>query len=329
MSKKKNPTGETNQPDPASFPKGSAADDRQAPPIETQPEQKAVEQETADIPVKDTSPDLQSVQKEEVEPQVDKDTLETPVPDALPQGLQDTPDSGVQTVDLPEQAAEVAPDDTQRTDAGEGPVAQPAPGRRFKRIAWLVVVVLLVAGGLLAYSQFARSSSDRVADTSLIEKVGRLVVVPPDEVPKVSTVVDPSQTDQPFLANAQKGDKVLLYLAASRAIVYRPSTGQIVNMGPLVQPQPRLFVRNGTNKPISESFDMKIKNLSGYQYISQDKANDRRYAKTIVIDVTGSRPDVARRLAEELDVSVGELPEGESRPDADVLIITGSDISSR
>ncbi len=69
----------------------------------------------------------------------------------------------------------------------------------------------------------------------LIEKVGEIAVLPQDEVPNVATVVDKETlSNQPFFALAQNGDKVLIYSQAQRAYIYRPSTHQMVNVGPLI-----------------------------------------------------------------------------------------------
>lgn len=69
---------------------------------------------------------------------------------------------------------------------------------------------------------------------ALAEKVGRLMTLPKDEVPTVSTVSDPSKlASQSFFAKAEIGDKVLIYTQAKIAVLYDPSTDTIINVAPV------------------------------------------------------------------------------------------------
>ena len=54
--------------------------------------------------------------------------------------------------------------------------------------------------------------------------VGKLMILP-DEKPQIATVVDPDTLvkEQPFYEGVNKGDKVLFYAEAKRAIIYSPS----------------------------------------------------------------------------------------------------------
>ncbi|HSW78826.1 MAG TPA: hypothetical protein VLF88_02310, partial [Candidatus Babeliales bacterium] len=68
----------------------------------------------------------------------------------------------------------------------------------------------------------------------LVAKVSTLTVLPAGETPTVATVTDITKLkDQPFFANAQNGDKVLIYTKAKKAYLYRPSTGKIINIAPV------------------------------------------------------------------------------------------------
>lgn len=68
----------------------------------------------------------------------------------------------------------------------------------------------------------------------LINKVGKLTVLPTGETPTVATVTDISKLkDQAFFVNAVNGDKVLIYTQAKEAFLYRPSTNKIINIAPV------------------------------------------------------------------------------------------------
>lgn len=69
---------------------------------------------------------------------------------------------------------------------------------------------------------------------SLVDEVGKLMLLP-NEAPTVATVTDPTQLQgQPFFVNAKTGDKVLIYAAARKAILYSPSEKRIVEVAPLI-----------------------------------------------------------------------------------------------
>ena len=64
-----------------------------------------------------------------------------------------------------------------------------------------------------------------------IEAVGKLYSLPKDEKPSVATVSDKAKLkDQPFFASAENGDITLIYSTAKLAILYRPSSGKIINV---------------------------------------------------------------------------------------------------
>ena len=64
----------------------------------------------------------------------------------------------------------------------------------------------------------------------LIETVGKLIELPKGEDPTVATVSNREQlANQAFFSKAQNGDKVLVYNKARIAVLFRPTTGKIIN----------------------------------------------------------------------------------------------------
>lgn len=78
------------------------------------------------------------------------------------------------------------------------------------------------------------------ATDALVKEVGKLMILPTNEDPTVLNITDPQRiiSQQPFFTGAVTGDKLLVYKAASRAIVYSPSRHLIVNVGPVTNDQP-------------------------------------------------------------------------------------------
>lgn len=68
-----------------------------------------------------------------------------------------------------------------------------------------------------------------------IDRVGKLLVLPRDETPTMATVDDREKLkDQAFFADAENGDKILLYTQSRKAIIFRERENRIVNVGPIL-----------------------------------------------------------------------------------------------
>lgn len=112
-------------------------------------------------------------------------------------------------------------------------------GQRVYRVIIPVIAILAIAAAGYFYWQVRILKQDPqvVAQqevASLVAKVGRLVVLPADETPTVATVSDPEALkDQAFFAKAEKGDKVLIYTTAKKAILYSVTMNKIIDVAPL------------------------------------------------------------------------------------------------
>lgn len=123
---------------------------------------------------------------------------------------------------------------------------RPRIGRLIRRVSGspLLVLILVVAVGLAVYfftkyqdAQEKLKNPEIVAKAEtevLVEQLGKLAVLPVDETPTVATVSDVSKlSGQTFFANAQNGDKVLIYSKAKKAFLYRVKENKIINIAPL------------------------------------------------------------------------------------------------
>ncbi len=102
----------------------------------------------------------------------------------------------------------------------------------------LIVIVAVALAGYFYYQvRLLKQNPQAIAAqeaTDLINKVGKLMVLPEGETPTIATVSDPTQLkDQPFFASAKKGDKVLIYTKAKKAILYSETLNKILEVAPL------------------------------------------------------------------------------------------------
>lgn len=120
------------------------------------------------------------------------------------------------------------------------PTNKPRPRSFLKKYFALILILLVIILGITSayfYKKSTSSKTDQISQAeikSLVQKVGRLAVVPTDETPTIATVSDPDALkNQAFFVDAKKGDKVLIYSNAKKAFLYDPSADKIVNIAPL------------------------------------------------------------------------------------------------
>ncbi|MBX4181326.1 DUF4366 domain-containing protein [Candidatus Parcubacteria bacterium] len=92
-----------------------------------------------------------------------------------------------------------------------------------------ILVVLLVVAGAFYYFKIYKLKTPQTGDA--VEMVSKLIMLPEGEKPTVATISDPALLQgQPFFANAQKGDELLIYSVAQKAYLYRPSINKLIEV---------------------------------------------------------------------------------------------------
>jgi hypothetical protein len=106
---------------------------------------------------------------------------------------------------------------------------------RENRVAAILSFLLacaVVISVILYFRIPKNAEADQTKDLErTLQKVSRIMVLPANEEPTLATVTDLSKLkDQPFFANAQEGDKVLIYPRSLKAILYSPSKDKIIEV---------------------------------------------------------------------------------------------------
>lgn len=112
---------------------------------------------------------------------------------------------------------------------------------KWKLVPWFLAVALVLAIAAAGYFywqtvQLQKNPQQQAIKEAqeLVAKVSKLIVLPTGETPTIATVSDPDKLkEQPFFANAQKGDKVLIFTNAKKAILYSPTSNKIVEVAPI------------------------------------------------------------------------------------------------
>jgi len=85
----------------------------------------------------------------------------------------------------------------------------------------------------------------------------------------------------------------------------------------------KVAVYNGTNiKGLAQSITDKISGIQGIEIGNKTNAKGN-YEKTMVIDLSGDNSEAVSKIIEAIGGEAGELPQGEIKPDADILVIGG------
>ncbi len=227
----------------------------------------------------------------------------------------------------------------------------------FVKVGGVVIVLLVViVAGVAAYQYytFQKKVNAQVNLPSepdvLIKQVGSLMELPLDEEPTIATVSDVTKLkDQQFFHSAENGDKVLIYQKAKKAILYRPSTEKIIDVGPVniddsevasasdsaelegtdtkdtAKNTPvEVSVYNGTKRAgLARNAATKLKSDYELATVVEQSNSLKDYKETIVIDTTGKQKAHADALAKLIGGKAVSFPEGEKKPEGAILIILG------
>lgn len=211
----------------------------------------------------------------------------------------------------------------------------------------IIITITGIFGSYFYYNKYKEMKANPNLETqkeneSLVAALGKLMELPTDEMPTVATIVDKEKLqDQAFFAKAENGDKLLAFTKAMKAILYRPSTNKIIEVAPIVITPPqeakkdipatqapaelRIAYYNGTETVgLSGQTEKTVQTAyPNYQTNIITNASKKDYTENIIIDLTGSLSKEVDELARLLGGSITSLPDGEIRPDADILIISG------
>jgi len=113
--------------------------------------------------------------------------------------------------------------------------------KKLTLVSGVIILLFLIVAGAAVYFYLQltelQKNPQKVAEKetkALIERVAKLIVLPEGETPTIATVTDPELLkSQAFFANAKKGDKVLIYTNAKKAILYDPVANKIVEVAPV------------------------------------------------------------------------------------------------
>ena len=219
-----------------------------------------------------------------------------------------------------------------------------------KTILRLLAVLALLIFGLWSFRSYqnaqekldsldpqVRSAAAQKERQELLAAAGKLMVLPAGE-PLIFDIenAEAMAQSQPFFANVQEGDKVLIYVQAGKSIIYSPARNIIVNVGtlsvsgaslPLDTENPlQVEIRGGgASQERLAALEEQLADLVEITAITA-AANDDYQGPTIVALTTDEeRLQQAQFFASSLGIRLADqLPAGEASSSAEVVLIVGN-----
>lgn len=105
-----------------------------------------------------------------------------------------------------------------------------------KRYLPFIFLIILIIVSIFFLSRPRQTLNNSKNVTDIVERVGKLLVLPKGETPTMFEIADPKflVDKEPFFIGAEKGDILLIYQKTGKAVIYNKIKNIIVNVGPLV-----------------------------------------------------------------------------------------------
>ncbi len=212
-------------------------------------------------------------------------------------------------------------------------------GGEILKIVLIVVIILAVIFVILwqtgywdVFKTAYQTQKQKAADEKVLNELKEIMELPDDIMPIMAVINDPDllREQQPeFFKNAKAGDRLIIY--PDKAIIYNAKEGKIRNVGPVNFGQGAIgtvpfaiYNGSGDETKLAE-FEEKLKNTFNNAEVKVKENAAGQYDQTLVIDLKGDNPEI-QKIADSLGAQVGELPEGEKKPEgAAVLVIVGKE----
>jgi len=196
--------------------------------------------------------------------------------------------------------------------------------RHKRTVAAATLVLVISVAGVNVKNRPPAAPASKDLDSIIID-VSKLANITGDPNPEIIRVSKQQTSDLPILQKSKVGDIVLLYYRAKTAVLYRLSSQSIIDTAPFVPPEARVIILNGTaddNKALAAR--AKLESISNLQIISEKSAVKNTYTKTYSVDLTNRYEAEYAAINNALGSTLQRLRASETPPDADILIIVGT-----
>ena len=222
-------------------------------------------------------------------------------------------------------------------------------------ISFIVLLLVALVPSVFFYQKYKKTqllltnptAASKEQLQELLKTIDKIIELPRGEDPSVATVSDKTKLqDNAFFNQAENGDKVLIYVKAKKAILYRPSANKVIDVAPVTvgsesatlkpsgaaEQMVKVALYNGTKTVgLTTKAENEINTtIQGIEISAKENAIKQDFEKTSVVLLTGAKKVEADAIAKQFNTTVTTtLPEGETKPDADILVILGTDFAGK
>lgn len=172
------------------------------------------------------------------------------------------------------------------------------------------------------------SKTPEQRNEELIAKINKVYELPKDETPVVAVVSDETKFKQeyPVFTTAKKDDTLLLYEKAGQAILFRESENRVIGTASFAVRKGSAVHIIGTTELQNSTEQTLLQKLPDDVRVSGKSTPAGQYTATTVVDLTGQKAELAKKIAEAVGGTVvAALPSGEKASDgAEIVVIVGS-----
>jgi len=206
-----------------------------------------------------------------------------------------------------------------------------------KNIVFVCLILFLAAFGGFYFVKYLQinnkyknlTMTQEEKNQNTVDLVAKLIDLPKNEKPTIFEVKDKSKLGSApvaknYFASVKNGDVILAYQKANLSIIYRPSEKKIVktdsytNFYAAANPVKVAIIAPQSQQQDTENLiKSKVINV---EIISKHLPKNVG-GQSMVVDATGQNAKAAKELAEKIGLSVGQLPEGETKPKNASLIV--------
>lgn len=193
----------------------------------------------------------------------------------------------------------------------------------------LLLVASLVFGGYY-FKQYqdlkaTSSKSPEELNKALVAEINEVYELPKDEDPGlVAKVKDEAifKKDYPVFVNAKVGDDLLLYEKAQLAILYRSSEKKVISTAQITFNKDSAVQIIASAEAQNPTEQLLLAKLPDEVRVSGKSTPVGQYAVTTVVDVSGKKAELAKKIAEALGGTVAtSLPAGEKPAEGVEIVV--------
>lgn len=135
-------------------------------------------------------------------------------------------------------------DDAPKKESKAKKINVKKPNKTVLTVGLVALFVLAIGSSIYFYTQYKDVKNNPTAAINeknsqetekILNEVKGVILIESTEAPTIARVEDPEalkKNNEVFYKNVQKGDYLVLY--KDRAIIYRSSNGQIINVAPII-----------------------------------------------------------------------------------------------